>query len=132
VILVDTSVIVAWMDTGHEHHKACTDALFEAVGRDQCAVSTVTYAELAVGGRTREAVEEELAGFSTVELTVEDAWRAGVAFGAFPKRKEAAVLPDFFIRAQAATRGWQHLTNDDKRLTPWHDVDFLFVRPRKG
>ena len=48
------------------------------------------------------------------------------------RKKEQPVLPDYFIRAQAAVRGWQHLTNDDRRLAPWPDVDFIFARPRRG
>ena len=27
MILVDTSVIVAWLDRNHDHHEACTEAL---------------------------------------------------------------------------------------------------------
>lgn len=132
MILVDTSVIVAWLDPDHEQHAACSAALERGAAKDQLAVSVVTVAELAAGNRTREAVAEALQGFEPVELSLADGWRAGQAFGRFPKgKKEQPVLPDFFIRAQAAVRGWQHLTNDDRRLSPWPDVDFLFVRPRR-
>lgn len=132
VILVDTSIIVAWLDPDHEHHRACTDALERAAASDQLSVSSVTYGELAAGNRTQEAVLESLQGFATVDLLWEDAWRAGQAFGRFPKsKKDQPVLPDYFIRAQAAVRGWRHLTNDTRRLAPWADVDFIFARPRK-
>jgi len=128
VILVDTSVIVAWLDRTHTHHKQCTVALTHWAGRDQLAVSSVTYAELAAGARTREGVDEDLKGFVWVELDFDAAWRAGQAFRQFrPGRKEETpVLPDFFIRGQAATLHIQHLTNDRRRLSPWTDVDFLF------
>ena len=133
MILVDTSVVVAWLDPDHEHHKACSTALESAAAVDQLAVSSVTLAELAAGNRTREAVAEALQGFEPVELSMEDGWRAGQAFGRFPKgKKDQPVLPDFFIRAQAAVRGWRHLTNDDRRLAPWPDVDFIFARPRRA
>jgi len=36
------------------------------------------------------------------------------------------VLPDFFIRAQAAVMNLQHFTNDHRRLAVWPDVDFVF------
>jgi predicted nucleic acid-binding protein len=132
MILVDTSVLVAWLDAAHEHHALCTAALVDWADQDELAVSVISFAELAAGRRTREFIEERLAIFERVDLDVEDAWRAGVAFGAFPKGKDRAVLPDFLIRAQAAIRGWRHLTNDDRRLGAWPDVHFLFVRPRRA
>jgi predicted nucleic acid-binding protein len=57
MILVDTSVIVAWLDGAHKHHKECLAAIVFWAGRDQLAVSSVTYAELAAGARTREGVD---------------------------------------------------------------------------
>ena len=56
MILVDTSVIVAWLDHAHPQHERCTRALKKWAGQDQLAVSAVTYAELAAGARTREGV----------------------------------------------------------------------------
>jgi len=127
VILVDTSIIVAWLDHSHKHHKICRAALELWAGRDQLAVSSVTYAELAAGARTREGVDEELAPFHRVELDFSSAWRAGQAFRqARPRAGEDPVLPDFFIRAQAAVLNLQHLTNDRRRLSAWPDVDFIF------
>ena len=57
---MDTSVIVAWLDRDHAHHKACTAALDRASQTDELAISTVTYAELASGARTREHMDEQL------------------------------------------------------------------------
>ncbi|MCX6913865.1 MAG: type II toxin-antitoxin system VapC family toxin [Verrucomicrobia bacterium] len=55
---MDTSVIVAWLDRDHAHHKACTAALDRASQTDELAISTVTYAELASGARTRRGEHE--------------------------------------------------------------------------
>jgi predicted nucleic acid-binding protein len=127
MILVDTSVIVAWIDPNHSEHQKCWRAVREAAGRDQLAVSAVTYAELAAGARTREAVDEALRGFHFMPLDSDAAWRAGVAFRQYQRRDEdKPVLPDFFIRAQAATKNLPHLTNDRRRRIQWPDVDFIF------
>jgi predicted nucleic acid-binding protein len=127
MILVDTSVVVAWIDTSHEHHADCLRAILDWAGRDELAVSSVTYAELAAGGRTREGVDEDLKDFVRVELDFASAWRAGQTFRRYRQGKmDSAVLPDFFIRAQAAVIGCRHLTNDRRRIVHWPDVDFVF------
>ncbi len=127
MILVDTSVIVGWMDPAHKHHRECWFAIRHWGGRDSLAISSVTYAELAAGARTREAVDDALKAFARVDLDFASAWRAGQAFRQHhPGIGEASVLPDFFIRAQAAVLNLPHLTNDRRRLSVWPDVDFLF------
>jgi len=127
MILVDTSVIVSWLDKGHPEHKVCTSALQIWAGRDQLGLSSVTYAELAAGARTREGVDEALKAFDRLELDFNAAWRAGQAFRQHrPRKDDNPVLPDFLIRAQAAVLSLQHLTNDHRRLSAWPDVDFLF------
>ena len=127
--LVDTSIIVAWLDRNHDDHDKCRDALTAALGKGPCAVSSVTFAELAAGGRTREAVDEELEIFTRWELSFDEAWIAGMAFGRTYARKEKSgpVLPDFFIRAQAQARECMHLTNDHRRLAAFPQVEFVFA-----
>ena len=128
MILVDTSVIVAWLDESHAAHQSCVAVIKKLVREDQLAVSAVTFAELAAGARTREYVEEALSLFQRLEVDFNDAWRAGVAFRQFrPNEKDKPVLPDFFIRAQAATRNIPHLTRDRRRIKSFPDVDFEFV-----
>ena len=127
-MLVDTSVIVPWLDRSHPAHKACTAAIEKWVQRDELAVSAVTFAELAAGARTREHVEEALKIFRRIEVDFDSAWRAGQAFRQYRRRdKDKPVLPDFFIRAQAATLNLQHLTNDRRRIKSFADVDYEFV-----
>lgn len=128
MILVDTSVIVAWLDASHPEHARCVRALAQQAGQDQLAVSSVTYAELAAGGRTREAIDEDLRLFQRVDLGFDAAYRAGVAFGRYHpgKQERRPVLPDFLIRAQAATLEIPHLTNDRRRTNVFPEVDFIF------
>jgi predicted nucleic acid-binding protein len=128
VILVDTSVIVAWLDKTHPQHRASLMAIERCALRDRLAVSSVTYAELAAGGRTREAVEEDLRDFEKIPLDNDAAWRAGMAFRQYRRREtDDPVLPDFLIRAQAAVRNLRHLTNDRRRLKSFPEVDFEFA-----
>lgn len=127
MILIDTSVIVAWMDRAHKHHKDCWSAIRHWAGRDELAISSVTYAELAAGARTREAADDALKGFTRVNLDFDAAWRAGQAFRQHrPAKGDTPVLPDFLIRGQAAVLNLPHLTNDRRRLAAWPEVDFLF------
>ena len=128
MILVDTSVIVAWLDSGHENHRESMRALVDLAGRETLAVSSVTYAELAAGGRTQEGIDDDLKMFRRIDLGFDAAWRAGLAFArAYPKAKDRKpVLPDFFIRAQAAALGCKHLTNDRRRMAAFPEVEFIF------
>ena len=126
MILIDTSTIVAWLDAGHPDHRTASNAVTDALANEQAVVSVVTIAELAAGGRTPQAIEEDLAGMLILEVTAEDAERAGQVFARTP-RKHRLPLPDFFIRAQAAERGWKHLTNDRRRLAWWPDVEFEYA-----
>lgn len=125
MILIDTSTIVAWLDASHEDHESASRAIAQAVLDDDTAISVVTLAELAAGGRTPESLAGPLAPMLRVEVTEDDAWHAGRVFARTP-RKQLAPLPDFFIRAQAAERGWKHLTNDHRRLSWWPDVEYIF------
>jgi predicted nucleic acid-binding protein len=128
MILVDTSVIVAWLDASHPEHLRCVEALARHAEQNQLAISSVTYAELAAGGRTREAIDEDLNLFEKLDLGFDAAYRAGVAFGRYHpgKQERRPVLPDFLIRAQAAILGMPHLTNDRRRTGVFPEVDFIF------
>ena len=128
MILVDTSVIVAWLDKQHTAHLACTAAIEKWVQRDELGVSAVTFAELAAGARTREHVEEALSIFHRVPVDFNSAWRAGQAFRQYRRKdNDDSVLPDFLIRAQAASLNLPHLTNDRRRIKSFPEVDFVFV-----
>ncbi|HZV34062.1 MAG TPA: type II toxin-antitoxin system VapC family toxin [Verrucomicrobiae bacterium] len=127
MILVDTSVIVAWLDPDHPEHQICSDALDRCSAMDELAISSITYAELAAGGRNREALDEDLRGFLRLDLDFHSAYRAGQAFGRYHAGKTTApVLPDFLIRGQAAHLGLRHLTNDRRHIRAFPDIDFLF------
>jgi hypothetical protein len=56
-----------------------------------------------------------------VELTHEDAFRAGIAFQEYRRKggPRQSILPDFLIGGQAANRGWPILTRDSKRFASY-------------
>ena len=121
------------MDPTHPEHGICQKALDLWAGRDQLAVSSVTYAELAAGARDQEGVNEDLRPFHRIDLDFEAAWRAGQRFRQYrPTKSDAPVLPDFFIRGQAAALNLAHLTNDHRRLAVWPDVDFIFPEAKQA
>jgi predicted nucleic acid-binding protein len=127
MILVDTSIIVAWLDPDHPQHQSCARALDGCAAVDELAISAVTFGELAAGGRSREALEEDLRGFARLDLSFEAAYRAGQAFGRHRagKHESQPVLPDFLIHGQASALGLPHLTNDRRRLRAFPEVDFF-------
>ena len=134
MILVDTSIIIAWLDRDHSDHAKCAAALKYWAGQTRLAVSAITYAELAAGGRTQDAVNEDLAIFERVPLDFDAAWRAGQAFRRAPASKAIGkpVLPDFLIRGQAAVSDFRHLTSDRRRLAAFPEVEFLFPEDIPG
>lgn len=71
MILVDTSVIVAWLDKSHLHHRASLKAIAYYAEHETLAVSSVTYVELAAGGRTRQAVDKDLRDFEKIPLEIQ-------------------------------------------------------------
>lgn len=112
----------------HPQHGACLAALEAWARRGPLAVSCVTCDELAAGGRTRDAVEEDLRDFEKIPLGTGAAWRAGMAFRQYRRRDaDDPVLPDFLIRVQAAELNLRYLTNDRRRIRVFADVDFEFV-----
>ena len=133
MILVDTSVIVAWLDRNHPHHQQCSQALENCASVDELAISAVTFAELAAGGRARETLDEDLGGFVRLDLDFNSAFRAGQAFRqTHPCKSDGKpVLPDFLIRGQAATLHLRHLSNDRRGVRAFPDLDFLFPTVEK-
>ena len=79
-----------------------------------------------LGERVR--TREDLRDFEKIPLDANATWRAGMTFLQY-RRKDSddPVLPDFFIRAQAAVMNLPHLTNDRRRTKTFPDVDFEFV-----
>src|SRR5437763_16575856 len=101
--LVDTSIIVAWLDPTHPDHSACSHALDVRAGSGDLALSSVTFAELAAGGGNRDALVEDLGELQRIDFGVDGVFRAGQAFARYrsDRRGVSWVFADFFIRGLA-------------------------------
>jgi len=127
MILVDTSVMVAWLDPRHPDHAACTEALDGCAAVDELAISALTVAELAAGGRNREALEEDLHGFRRIAADEQVAFHAGQAFARHHAKKGQGgpSLTGLLITGQAAALKVLLLTMETRSLRAARDVDIL-------
>src|ERR1017187_4897717 len=109
MILVDTSVIVAWLDGNHPHHSACAKSIEHWAQRERLAVSSVSFGKVAAGGGPGEAGEQGFSDFEKIPGYMDACWRAGMTFRQYRRKNSGdPVLPDFFIRAQAAVLNLPH------------------------
>lgn len=113
---VDTNVLLdvveedaGWFDWSHRR-------LSDAADEGSIVVNQVVCAELAAGYESIEALNAMLdrEQFSRENLPWDAAFVAGIAFLSYRRRGGArsSPLPDFFIGAHAAVRGYRLLTRD--------------------
>ncbi|HEX6640223.1 MAG TPA: type II toxin-antitoxin system VapC family toxin [Thermoanaerobaculia bacterium] len=117
--LVDSNVI---LDVVTDDPQWCTwssESLARAAETSTLAVNPIIFAEVSIGFRTIEEIENLLpaADFRRLELPYEAAFLAGKAFLSYRRRggRRSAPLPDFYIGAHAAIAGMQLLTRDPRR-----------------
>lgn len=83
-------------------------------------INPIVYGEVSVGFARIEELDDALLAASIFEreaLPYEAAFLAGKAYLAYPRRSgsKASPLPDFYIGAHAAIRGYRVLTHDVSR-----------------
>ncbi len=114
--LVDTNVLLDVLAKDSQWFGWSSRLLAQALDQGAVVINQVVYAE--VGSRYREqAVLDEILSehpFAREDMPWEAAFMAGHAFLAYRRRGGARTspLPDFFIGAHAATRGYRLLTRD--------------------
>ena len=90
-----------------------------AADESTLAINPIIYAEVSIGFRTIEEIENLLsvADFRRLALPYEAAFLAGKAFLAYRRRggRRTTPLPDFYIGAHAAIAGLRLLTRDPQR-----------------
>jgi predicted nucleic acid-binding protein len=118
-VLVDSNVLIDVM-AGDVHWSAWSAAaLLHAAEQSRLVINSIVYAEVSAGWTSIEEVE---AALPEDTLTREDipftaAFLAGQCFAIYRRRGglKRSPLPDFFIGAHAAVRGYRLLTRDAAR-----------------
>ena len=119
-VLVDSNVIldVSYRDSnwGRWSRAAIARASFTA----QLVINPIIYAEISIGYQSIEELEGLVptAVFRREPLPYEAAFLAGKSFLAYRRRggQRTSPLPDFYIGAHAAVRGYRLLTRDVQRF----------------
>ena len=115
-MIFDTNILIALIE-----NKGGPDFL-ERLTRHRAGqtvrINEIVFAELSSQYESAENLETVLAaiGVECVWLTLAECHRAGQAFAEYRQRggQRTAILSDFLIGAQAATRGWPLVTRDRK------------------
>jgi predicted nucleic acid-binding protein len=118
-VLVDSNVI---LDVAYEDSRwrGWSEAAIEqAAGESVLVINPIIYAEVSIGYAQAEHVEAVLPAdrFRREVLPYEAAFAAGKAFLDYRRRggTRTSPLPDFYIGAHAAARGYRLLTRDPAR-----------------
>ncbi|MBS0523028.1 MAG: type II toxin-antitoxin system VapC family toxin [Proteobacteria bacterium] len=119
-VLVDSNVILDLFSEDPRWWRWSSAALQEAASDDRLVINPVVYGEISFRFETIEDLEDALPPIIGREsIPYEAAFLAAKAFVAYRRRAGAAgrtsLLPDFYIGAHAALRGYRLLTRDVAR-----------------
>jgi len=118
-VLVDANVLLDILTPDPTWAEWSSAALADAAEWALLAINPIIYAEISIGFRRVEdldaALPEEL---RREALPWDAAFLAGRAFLAYRRQSgtKSGTLPDFFIGAHAAVRGYSLLTRDPRRF----------------
>lgn len=117
--LVDSSVVLDIVTEDPAWATWSGDALARARDEGQLVINPIVYAEVSTGLDRVEDLDDVLPAedFRREGLPYEAGFIAGKAFLAYRRRggEKRAPLPDFYIGAHAAVRGYRLLTRDVAR-----------------
>lgn len=130
-VLVDSSVILDVATRDPVWGVRSEAAIARCAAESQLVVNPLVYAEVSVGYRRVEEVEDALPAdlFRRDDLPYEAAFLAGKAFLAYRRRggTRTSPLPDFFIGAHAAVAKFRLLTRDDARVRSYFPTVTIIV-----
>jgi predicted nucleic acid-binding protein len=112
--LVDTNVLLDVTQNDPSWFDWSSRKIADAADDGSAIVNQIVYSELAAGYDSSETLDEMLRqeGFRREQVPWDAAFMAGIAFLLYRQRGGArpSPLPDFFIGAHAAVRGYRLLT----------------------
>jgi predicted nucleic acid-binding protein len=117
-VLVDSNVIIDLLVETSAWREWSANALGYAAERARLVINPIIYAELSIGYERIELVEFALPPiFERDPIPYEAAFLAGKVYLEYRRRggTRNAPLPDFFIGAHAAVKGYDLLTRDATR-----------------
>lgn len=135
VTMVDSSVILDVVTEDPAWSEWSADALAQARDDGQLVINAIVYAEVSVGFERIEDLEDAVPAddFQREALPYEAGFLAGKAFLAYRRRggQKRSPLPDFYIGAHSAVRGYRLLTRDATRYrTYFPTVTLIAPEPR--
>jgi predicted nucleic acid-binding protein len=115
-VLVDSSVLLDVVSDDEEWGERSEAAIADAGSRRELVINSIIFAEVSISFARVEDVDQRLPRdiFRREEIPWEAAFLAGKAFVEYRRRGglRPRPLPDFFIGAHAAIRGYDLLTRD--------------------
>jgi len=118
-ILVDSNVLLDIFTEDRRWLSWSSAALEMAANESRLIVNPIIYSEVSIRFERIEELEEALpsAIFEREAIPYEAAFLAGKAFASYRRRTsiKTSPLPDFYVGAHAAVRGYRVLTRDVSR-----------------
>lgn len=118
-VLVDSNVLLDLLTEDARWFEWSAAALAEAAETTRLVINPVIYSEVSIRFSRIEDLDEAApaSAFDREPIPWDAAFLAGKAFAAYRRRGGAKTspLPDFFIGAHAAVRGYRLLTRDARR-----------------
>jgi len=130
-ILVDSSILIDVVTESEAWAERSSQAL-RTLGRDrELVINSIVFAEVSIPFERVEDVDERLPRdvFRREDMPWDVAFLAGKAFVIYRNRGGAkrSPLPDFFIGAHAAVRGYGLLTRDPNSIRTYFPSVEVFV-----
>jgi predicted nucleic acid-binding protein len=135
VTLVDSSVILDVVTEDPAWGQWSENALAQAKDDGELVINPIVYAEVSIGFDRVEDLDDAIAvdDFRREALPYEAGFLAGKAFLIYRKRggQKRSPLPDFYIGAHSAVRGYRLLTRDATRYRTYFPTVRL-IAPEAG